>query len=118
MADPDNSEAKLQAVARQVLMLGNSVLKTQSLARQVLLTLNPTASEAKVQAVARQVLTIAPTNTPDYNVRMEVLAAGYIHNNVYAPYGANDFGVVMEVLAASTFTPAHPMTAIHWFTPS
>jgi hypothetical protein len=34
------------------------------------------------------------------------------------PFDAEDFNVVLEVLAASTLTPAKPMTAIHWFTPS
>jgi hypothetical protein len=58
---------------------------------------------------------------------MEVSASGLIPANDFGvvmevsaglPYTANDYSVVLEVMAATTLTPAKPMTAIHWFTPS
>ena len=78
-------------------------------------------------AIAEQVLTIPPTNTIDYGVSIEVSSAGLIPANDYnvvvevlagIPFDVEDYGVVMEVMAATTLTPAKPMTAIHWFTPS
>jgi hypothetical protein len=71
-------------------------------------------------------LALAPTNTQDHNVLVEVSAAGLIPANDYGvvmevsagiPFDAEDFNVVLEVSAATTLIPAKPLTAIHWFTP-